>query len=310
VAIACTSWFIVNNQDVLRQKYEVPIEYRNLSENYVISGERQETVDVWIRGTARLLKRITPGFNMVAVVDLSNILKGEKEVRITEKDISLPSQRLGVFKIYPTVISVNIEEVKRKTVEVFPDFEGTVREGYDLVEWQIAPSQIQIQGPESIINRTFTAITDPILLEGRDKSMTKEVNIRIDPQLQNLSESQAQVSVKIAEEEVEAALSGIKLNIVPGKYQFELSAETITVTLAGPRSKIKALSSEAIRAELPLEDLMPSRQLYEVEPRIILPEAIKHKESSPPVIRVRILDKEIEALNSKAARRNKGHARS
>jgi len=140
--------------------------------------------------------------------------------------------------------------------------------------------------------------------------MTKEVNIRIDPQLRNLSETRAQVSIKISEEEVEAALSGIKLNIVPGKYQFEINAETITVTLAGPRSKINALSSEVIRAELPLEDLMPSRQYYEVEPRIILPEAIRHKESNPPVIRVRILDKEIETLNSSAARPNKGRIRS
>jgi YbbR domain-containing protein len=256
------------------------------------------------------LKRITPGLNMVAVVDLSNILEGSKDVRITEKDISLPSKSLGIFKIHPSVIPVNIEQIGNKVVEVWPDFEGSVKEGFELVEWQIAPSQIRIQGPESVINRTMTAITEPILLEGQSKSMTKEVNIRIDPQLKNLSENRAQVSVKISEEEVEAALSGIKLNIVPGKYQFEISAETISVTLAGPRSKMSALSSDAVRAELPLENLSPSPELYEVKPRIILPETIRHMESDPAVIRVRILDKEIEVLNSKAARSRKKHLRS
>jgi len=297
VGIACIFWFIVNNQDVLRQKFEVPVEYMNLAQNYVISGEKQETVDVWVRGTARLLKRITPGFNMVAVVDLSNVLKGPKEFRITEEEITRPSQNLEIFKIDPAMIAVSIEEVKSRVVKIYPDFEGTVKEGYEF-KYQISPSQIEVQGPESIVNRTFTAITDPILLEGQSKSLTKEVNIKIDPQLKSLSASTALVSIKIAETEVEAALSGVPLNVLPGKFQFQINAETVAVTIFGPRSVVSNLSAEEMQAELSLEGLVPSADFYEVEPRLILPDKIKCREINPSIIRVKILNREIETQSS------------
>ena len=299
VTIACTIWFMITSQEVSRQKFEVPLEYLNMPEELIISGEQQETIDVWIKGTARLLKKITPGYNLIATVDLGNVIRGIRDLRITEDEIPLPFSRLSIFKISPSVITVNIEMVKRKMVDVFPDFEGSVRDGYKL-EWNISPARIEIEGPESVVDRTFTAITDPILLEDRQGTITKRVNIRINPQLINLTAAEADINIRIAEEEIEADLEGVILQVVPGRYQYRLDPESISVTVEGPRSKILSLTPGAIRAELFLEDLLPAEDFYELSPKIELPDKIKHKSSLPDVIRVKILNDELEPKNSRA----------
>ncbi len=71
------------------------------------------------------------------------------------------------ININPAEIEIDLEYKMTKYVPVTPNFRGYLESGYEMVSYTLDPSQVEIEGPQSIITSVTGLSTDYIELTGR-----------------------------------------------------------------------------------------------------------------------------------------------
>jgi YbbR domain-containing protein len=136
-------------------------------------------------------------------------LRGESEeiFRILEEDIRayvdltehdsageflepIRVERLGTARgiepleigVEPVEVAITLEETLQKGVEVQPSLSGFPPTGYELTQYQISPSTVEIQGPRSRVAQMEEVTTEDIELTGRREDFNVRVRLqRPDP---------------------------------------------------------------------------------------------------------------------------------
>lgn len=158
VIAAIILWFYVI--DVQTTQYEkefnaVPIAIENLNPDTnlsVISG-RDSTVDVTLKGTRAKLNTIKKS-DIYASIDASQIREpGNFRFDIT---IDVPSG-ISVSNQSVSLVSLSIDRTMTKPFKIEVETEKNLFSGYELGEFVIDPSYVNISGPEDIIKTIQTA---------------------------------------------------------------------------------------------------------------------------------------------------------
>ncbi|MFA6506085.1 MAG: CdaR family protein [Treponemataceae bacterium] len=79
--------------------------------------------------------------------------------------------------VEPMEVAVSLEHKESKVVPVTPSFRGYLENGYELAAYAIEPTQTEIIGPASIVNRVQDVTTDSIELTGKKESFEATVKI-------------------------------------------------------------------------------------------------------------------------------------
>ncbi|MEP6569021.1 MAG: CdaR family protein [Acidobacteriota bacterium] len=145
-----------------------------------LSNEPPSTVDVILTGSKDLLDRIGPR-DLIANVDLSDQRAGERVIKLTLDRVKVDLQEdVKIQGFHPATISIRLEPVIEKTVDVEVKFEGTLPEGYELGNVEINPSKIRLRGPADRVNALRKVITETVWLDGKTESFNvsrAEVNL-------------------------------------------------------------------------------------------------------------------------------------
>jgi len=152
-------------------------------------------------------ERFTPVSSLAdTTVNLS--LKGEKATLISEKDVEayidlskytkegtykVPIQTrrkgsdIGVepleIKVSPIEIQLQLEEKISRSIPVFPVFEGTIAQDYELTGWSIFPETVTAEGSRRALDSQNEFNTDAIDLEGRFEDIAIYVKINTNPSI-------------------------------------------------------------------------------------------------------------------------------
>ena len=160
----------------LEERYfTVPL-HLTLADGYVASGTYPGSVRVTLRGNGDTVYRILEE-DIRAYADFSSH-QSEGQFRT-----SVNFQRRGnaadagslEITLEPGEITLEIEKKIRKTVEVFPNMTGYPAKGYELAQYFINPSTIQVEGPRSHLENLSTVLTEDIDLTGRTGDFTQRV---------------------------------------------------------------------------------------------------------------------------------------
>jgi YbbR domain-containing protein len=71
------------------------------------------------------------------------------------------------IRVNPSEIEIDLDHNTAKSVPVTPNFRGYLDSGYEMVSYSIEPTQVEIEGPRSIIDSITNLSTENIELTGR-----------------------------------------------------------------------------------------------------------------------------------------------
>jgi YbbR domain-containing protein len=138
-----------SGQLVPSNNYEQSIRVTLRSEERNIDAVDQEDIEVYVD----LMKMQTPGTYRVPVL-----------VRKTGTAVGVDPLEI---RVNPAEIEIVLDNSTAKSVPVTPAFRGNLDSGYEMVSYSIEPTQIEIEGPQSIIDSITSLSTEYIELTGR-----------------------------------------------------------------------------------------------------------------------------------------------
>src|SRR5436190_2618822 len=145
LAIALVLWLVVTSQN------EPVTTHVNVQLNFVrpqsleISNDPPKTIDVTLTGSRSKLDRLHAP-DLVATIDITDQRAGERVLRLAEKaQLSLP-QGVKVDRFLPGAVTVRLEPIIERELEIEPKLEGSVAEGYEVYTTTLEPRTVVVRG--------------------------------------------------------------------------------------------------------------------------------------------------------------------
>jgi YbbR domain-containing protein len=229
----------------------VPLEFF-LPENVEISNEPVENVDVTLEGSQGKLAEINAR-NIVARADVTQLKTGDRVARLTQQNVvmDLPAG-VRIVEVTPRSVTLRLEPVVVREVEVEARFEGSPPEGFARGAVQVNPGRVRVRGPESHVAAVERAHTETISLEGQRESLTlPQLAIDIPDRKVIPLDTNVWVRVEIGEEVTERRFEGVPVRSAAGG---QAQPPTVTLTLRGPRSLVEHLRAEDVRVVAELRE--------------------------------------------------------
>ena len=160
----------------------VPLELE-LPRGYVPASNYPNNVRVSLRGESEEIFRILEE-DIRAYVDLTDhdgagVFKVPVEV---ERQGTARAAEPFEISVEPLNVTITLEESLQKGVEVVPSISGFPPTGYELTQYQVSPSTVEIEGPRSHVEDIEEVSTEEIDLTGRREDFNVRVRLqRTDP---------------------------------------------------------------------------------------------------------------------------------
>jgi len=182
IIFALVMWLYVMgevNPESIEEWKNVNVQLLNVDElkqsGLVIIGQTDFTVNVKVKGKRNDFYKISPK-DMVVKADLRGYRKGVNSVQL---EYSAPSD-LSIEEISPKEIKVTLDEIIKKQKPVVVQQVGDAAQGFEPADAVVSPSEVMVEGPESLVN-TVTMVVADVSLNNRledikDKLPLKAVN--------------------------------------------------------------------------------------------------------------------------------------
>jgi len=194
LALAVGLWLAVASDPPAEVAVDVPIVFRNISENLEISSENVPRAQIRVRGPQRVVRRLQPA-DIYAEIDLSGMKPGERTFDMTAQQVHQPKE-LEVVQVVPNQFHLTFDTRLTRQVPVRPRAFGNFAAGYQIGRLEAEPSSITISGPRKRVEAVEAAITDSIDASG---TMDRATFVRhayvSDPLVQVMSPNPVRVTV-------------------------------------------------------------------------------------------------------------------
>jgi YbbR domain-containing protein len=200
LAVSALLWVAVSAEPDLVTTRAVPILYRGLATQYMVTGDVPESVRIEIRGSAAQLSSTTLA-DTAARFDLSNISgAGENTFTIADSNLTLP-RGVTFLRAVPSQLRLRIALMAEKDVPVQVRTSGQVAAGYRLVSVTAQPSTLRVSGSQQRVDALSSVETDALDLDGLTATAERRANAFVaDPQVR--FESSPIVSVQLTIEKI------------------------------------------------------------------------------------------------------------
>jgi YbbR domain-containing protein len=244
LALAAGLWFVIAGRQTAERGLSVPVELRNVPRELELTGDAVNAVDVRVRASPGLIDSLDAR-KVLATIDLAGAQEGERIVQLTPDRIQVPFG-FRVVKITPSLLTLNLESTRRKTVPVRPRVIGRPAAGYEVSDVTSDPPQVRVAGPRSRVKEIESAFTEPVSVEAADRTVQEAVNVGLeDPLLRLEGGSRVRVTARVREARETRVFEGLAL-VARGRPA-HLEPSHVAVVVSGPGPQVQALQPSAIR---------------------------------------------------------------
>jgi YbbR domain-containing protein len=173
LAIAILIWFVFAAQQrerISERSYGIPLSVADLPEQTVIASPLPPTVEVRLRGPFTALRQLDPS-KIEAVIDLTDVPRGEKVYRLAPEDINVPKD-VEVIAISPSEVRVALDSIAEKALPIAARLTGQPAPGHAVTEVSVEPRSARLLGPAAALAKMTSVETDPVSLAGRAESFS------------------------------------------------------------------------------------------------------------------------------------------
>ena len=222
--LAITAWVAaISQEDPLSEHVfgdPVPVNYQGLQEGLTIVGSPPQFAEVTLRAPDSVWQNISIQ-DLSLVGDLSGLEAGVHRIRLED---GLQLRAAKVTAIEPATVTLTIEALATKRVEVQVQTRGEVAPGYRADPSQVDVDQVTITGPASVVGRVNAA---EVIVDLNNRQRTVDaafdlilVDVAGDP-VEGLQIDQATVRVVIAITKLENLATKLVIPIVVGQDELE-----------------------------------------------------------------------------------------
>lgn len=170
----------------------------NIPRDLILTSSVPDTVSLQLRGP--LSRALDANNTPEVLLDLSDARPGLNSYPINERDIPLPTE-VDVVSVDPPAITLELERQDSRLVPVQPVIDGVPALGFVVEAARVIPSQITVQGPESLLQDLEFVETTSVSVEGAAGPVEAVVQpLLSDPLLRAIGLGPIQVTVTIAPE--------------------------------------------------------------------------------------------------------------
>lgn len=243
-------WLAVTGQRVpaTARLRRVPLRFV-LPNDVEISNDPREEVDVTLRGGKQVLNSLRSQ-DVVVTFDASGYRPGERVVRLARESVTLELPEgagdVSVERVEPSTVPLRLERRAEREIEVEPQIEGKVPEGYELLGVEARPPRVRVRGPESRLNELKKAPTETILLDGKTAGFVA-TQLAVDLPDRRLVPLDAVVDVivRIGEPRTTRRFDGVAVHL-PHGVSGNAQPARVSVELRGARSIVEQLRADEI----------------------------------------------------------------
>lgn len=195
--IAVVLWFVFafRIETVQRSIESVPVEFRNVPEEWVIADTAPNNVELTLVGPERAFASLNPAELKVAV-DIQNLSDDQTSAPIREEYLDLPED-IHLREAVPATLRFRLRRMATFTLPVKVNTEGRLPAGITLVGTKPQPTKLNVQGPSQQRERYSGLQTEAINLSEIRESTTVTVPLRFPRGIQPLGEGGTNVRVRI-----------------------------------------------------------------------------------------------------------------
>lgn len=154
----------------------VKLEVVGQDPSLIINGNYPQQVEVTLRAPSSVWERINADPASVrAILDLSGLSGGPHTVDI---QIQVSERPVRLISATPASISLTLEPIANRTLKISLNTSGQPSIGYQAGEALIEPSQVEISGVESLVNKVDKAIVD-VSLDGLRENVDRDLPVTL-----------------------------------------------------------------------------------------------------------------------------------
>lgn len=253
------------------------------AEGHFVSATTFNPSSATVKGPAQYVNKVT---SLAARGTREGLTEDHKEI-VPLVALDENGNEVSHVVVTPLYVEVSIQVYETKSVPIIVDTAGEVGEGLELTDTTVAPKELLIAGPSSLLSQVTSVTTEEIDLGTISESSDLIKNLILPEGILSV-EGIKSVTVKFTVETFETKTISKKLTTIGlGEgFAVDLSSNSINITVSGTQSALAEISEESITAELDLTNLALGE--YELRPKIVLPVGIIETSYSPNVISVTI----------------------
>lgn len=285
--LAIGFWFYVVSEESIEITKTIPLELLPPTDNLSVVKSSSSFLEVTFQSPRHLFSALSSS-NLSARHKIEGVQKaGGYSFNVGLSDFSLPAPEIRIVKIFPSFITVTLDEVIVKKLPVQVELAGEPAYGYrvDQEAIELDPNAALVEGPKAILEKMDMIKTEPIQLVGRVRSFRRTVKIRQGAEVRVVGDGITEVQIPIKAEFAERELKDVHvrpLGIPSGGSYVALQSEQISIVLKGPRALLDKLAASDILAYVEVEGLKEGMQ--EVPLKLILPPDLTLKDETPLVL--------------------------
>lgn len=222
----------------------IDVSFTNLADDLLLMDPPSQIVRL-------LVVSRSPAFDTVAAnaiscqLNLAGLRAGTHKLPIEPGDVTLPKE-MDLKSLLTPFLTIRLEPVALKTVDVVAQLEGSVAPGYAVTAVNLEPDRVVLKGTAGSLADIETVRTHPINLADAAESFKKEVPLNlpeavsVDPPLRIMV-----ARVEITERIVTRVLEEIPVSVKGGGAPYRMEPRTIMLTVSGPEAVVTTLESKA-----------------------------------------------------------------
>jgi len=164
VVLAFGLWLAFgHHNETVRRDFVIPIEYRNLVQDRIISETKPREVTITLSGSERAFDLLDPK-ELKLSMDMSKIKKGEDK-HYLNKDMVRKPAGLSLVNIEPKEIPLRVYKMISVNIPIQIKTNGRPPSGVTIKEMKVEPQSVSVMIPDIVDRKKISITTEPVELK-------------------------------------------------------------------------------------------------------------------------------------------------
>lgn len=196
VVLASGLWLAFGHRtETIRRDFVIPIEYRNLTQDRIISETKPREVTITLSGSERAFNLLDPK-ELKLSIDMLKIKEGKDKYYLSKDMVRKPA-RLFLVNIEPKEILLKAYKMVSVSIPIRIKTSGRLPSGVSIKEIKAEPQSVWVRIPDTIDREKISITTEPIELKSITATTTLVSKLIIPPEVRLSSDKPPEVKITI-----------------------------------------------------------------------------------------------------------------